>query len=467
MKPEVAAMLQPLTSIIIPVYNQWAYTRQCIDSIRRFTLCPYELIVVDNGSSDETTSELRADGEVKLIANPANFGFPKACNQGMAAARGEQFVILNNDVVVSHNWLDNLLNCLHSDPSHGAVGPVSNFVSGVQLHPGSYTSMEEMQQFAREHNQPNPSKWFYTLRLVGFCLLIRRSVYEELGGFDEDFGRGNFEDDDYCLRIRRAGRRLVVAGDTFVHHYGSVSQRVDPDYGDLLQANLQRFLSKWGINPQYSLWTREDLAELVPPDAARVLDVGCACGGLGLTLKNRGVGHVAGIEYDERAAIDARTVLDEVWIGDAGALKLPHPPGWFDTLVFADVLEHLADPLAALRHLTSYLKPGGRVVASIPNVGHASVLKGLLEGCWTYQESGILDRTHLRFFTLLEIARLFEQAGLHIEFIGMVQDAAPDLDMLCEELEHLGAKLGLQSFGPDFGDRCKTVQYYIRAAKVS
>ncbi|MHB1681446.1 MAG: glycosyltransferase [Bacilli bacterium] len=467
MKSESVAVLQPLTSIIIPTYNQWTYTRQCIESIHRFTTSPYELIVVDNGSNDETVAELRAYKEVILIENPVNFGFPKACNQGMEAARGEQFVILNNDVVVTHNWLDNLLSCLHSDPSHGAVGPVSNYVSGVQFYPGSYTSMEEMQQFSLEHNKPNPSKWFYTLRLVGFCLVIRRSVYEILGGFDEDFGQGNFEDDDYCLRIRRSGRRLVVAADTFVHHYGSVSQRVNPNYGDLLQSNLQRFFSKWGINPQYSLWTREDLAELIPQDVTRVLDVGCACGGLGLTLKNRGVGYVAGIEYNERAAIDARTVLDEVWIGDAATIHLPHPPGSFDALVFADVLEHLTDPIAALRNLTSYLKPEGYVVASIPNVGHASVLKGLLEGSWTYQESGILDKTHLRFFTLLEIARLFEQAGLQIEFIGMVQDAPPDLDTFCMELEQLAARLQLPSFGPGFRDRCNTVQYYVRALKVS
>ena len=467
MKSDRIDVLQPLTSIIIPTYNQWEYTRQCIESIRRFTTCPYELIIVDNGSSDETVAALRAYPEVTVIENPANFGFPKACNQGMEAAQGEQFVILNNDVVVSRNWLDNLLICLHSDPSHGAVGPISNYVSGVQLHAVSYTSMEDMQQFAREHNQPNPSRWFYALRIVGFCMLIRRSVYDELGGFDEDFGQGNFEDDDYCMRIRRAGYRLVVAADTFVHHYGSVSQRVNPNYGDLLQANLRRFHSKWGINPQYSLWMREDLAELVPQDAVRVLDVGCACGGLGLTLKNRGAGYVAGIEYDERAAVDARTVLDEVWIGDATAMRLPHSPGWFDALVFADVLEHLIDPVAALRHLTSYLKPNGYVVASIPNVGHASVVKGLLEGCWTYQESGILDRTHARFFTLLEIARLFEEAGLQLQFIGMVQDTTPDLDTFCAELEQLVAKLGLSSFGPCLSDRCKTVQFYVRGVKVA
>ncbi|RIV17628.1 glycosyltransferase [Alicyclobacillaceae bacterium I2511] len=453
-----------LVSIIMPVYNQWAYTKECLAAIHRYTPENHEVIVVNNGSTDETLVSLQNLPMVKRLDNDHNEGFPKACNQGMAMARGDTLVILNNDVVVSHNWLKNLLHCLYADDRHGAVGPVTNWVSGGQCRAQPYDTLERFHSFAEQYNHTDSTRWDYALRLVGFCLVLRKSVYEQVGGFDEQFGRGNFEDDDYCLRVRRAGYKLVVAGDTYVHHHGSITNRADVGFAQLLQGNQARFVHKWGVNPWYSVFTREDLADLVPP-VKRVLDVGCACGGLGLTLKNRGVAEVAGIELDPAAAVDARTVLDDVWVGDASSLSLPRPPGWYEALVFADVLEHMVDPLAALVHLLTYLKPGGVVVASIPNVGHISVLQGLLNGTWTYQSAGVLDRTHLRFFTLVEMQRLLNEAGLTLEFVGMVQDVTPEQEQFLTFLSTAVESQHLDSQGPSLPDRCRTVQYYLRARK--
>ncbi len=459
------------TSIIIPVYNHWSMTQECLTNIRDHTPEAHEVIVVDNGSDDETALSLQkivneqTGEDLRIIYNQDNRGFPRACNQGMAAACGDTLVILNNDVVVSHNWLHNLLHCLYSKPEHGLAGPVTNWISGSQQRPKSYTDMEEFHIFAHQHNQSDPTRWTYSLRLVGFCLAIRREVYQQVGGFDERFGRGNFEDDDYCMRVRRAGYKLVLAGDTYVHHHGSVTSREDPEYVQLLTENCERFTRKWGINPLYSLLTREDLAEIVP-QSHRVLDVGCACGGLGLTLKNRGVAEVDGIELDPRAAVDAQTVLNHVWIGDATDMNLPRPTGWYDALVFADVLEHLVHPLVALQHLVTYLRPGGVVVASLPNVGHIDVLQGLLVGTWTYQPAGVLDHTHVRFFTLVEMQRLFAQAGLSLEFVGMVQNVTAEQEQLLIALEGWVNQQNLPGQGPSFGDRCRTVQYYLRARRV-
>ncbi|PWI57890.1 hypothetical protein BM613_06650 [Sulfoacidibacillus thermotolerans] len=455
-----------LTSIIIPTLNHWEYTKQCLESIRKFTNTPYEIIVVDNGSNDETVASLRAMNDVLLVENEGNRGFPAACNQGMAVAHGDQLLILNNDVIVSYRWLDNLLHCLYADCRHGAVGPVSNAVSGIQFRPQPYQTIEEYHNFTQDHNHSNPEQWITTLRLVGFCLLIRRDIYNEIGSFDERFGKGTYEDDDYSLRIRRAGYKLIVAADTYVHHFGSVTNRIDPEYRNVLVTNQQKFIEKWGVDPFYSLWLREDLAALVPK-VDRVLDVGCACGGLGLTLKNKGISYVAGIELDKNAAIDAQSVLDQVWIGDAGKIQLPFPNQWFDAMVFADVIEHVAQPQHMLKNLLPYLKENGYLIVSIPNVGHLEILHGLLQGTWTYQNAGILDRTHLRFYTLEEIARLFEQVGVAIEFIGMVQDSTPELEALLRELEALTVRLSLKSFGPPFIERCRTVQYYLRARKLS
>src|SRR5262249_17562981 len=155
---------------------------------------------------------------------------------------------------------------------------------------------------------------------------------------------------------------------------------------------------------------------LVPFAARRVLDVGCAAGALGAALKRRGTVEVTGIESHPEAARVARGHLDDVIELDLDAAQaLPVAAGPAGPIRCPDVLEHLRDPARVLRLLAAALAPGGTLVASIPNVRHASVLVPLLvEGRWRYADEGILDRTHLRFFTLPEILELFTAACLRI-----------------------------------------------------
>ena len=157
---------------------------------------------------------------------------------------------------------------------------------------------------------------------------------------------------------------------------------------------------------------RPEVVALVPSDARSIVDVGCAGGALGNGLKEARPGAcVRGVEMSASAAARARERLDDVFVGSAA---LGPPAGWprADCLIFADVLEHLVDPQAVLAKWKDHLTPGGSVVASIPNVAHHSVVRGLLGGRWEYTDAGILDRTHLRFFTRETILELFEEAGL-------------------------------------------------------
>jgi SAM-dependent methyltransferase len=156
---------------------------------------------------------------------------------------------------------------------------------------------------------------------------------------------------------------------------------------------------------------RRDVADLLPPDCRRVLEVGCGTGELGRLLKGRGC-YVAGLELVAEAADEARRHLDHVVTGDVEADGLPFPPNSFDVVIFADVLEHLIDPWRVLREAAGLLTANGCVIASIPNVQHLDVLGGLVRGRWDYRDHGLLDRGHLRFFTLCGIRQLFEQAGL-------------------------------------------------------
>jgi 2-polyprenyl-3-methyl-5-hydroxy-6-metoxy-1,4-benzoquinol methylase len=158
---------------------------------------------------------------------------------------------------------------------------------------------------------------------------------------------------------------------------------------------------------------RPDIAALVPPEARRVLDVGCGAGELGQLLRQRG--HwVGGVELVPAVAAQAALHLDEVVCADIDSDALPWPPGSFDAVLCADVLEHLADPWGAVGRLVQLLAPGGWLIASVPNVQNYRVIRGLLRGRWTYRPRGILDHGHLRFFTREGIRDLYAQASLEV-----------------------------------------------------
>ncbi|CUH96257.1 hypothetical protein P22_2347 [Propionispora sp. 2/2-37] len=404
------------TSIIILTYNKLKYTKKCIESIRAYTTPgTYEIIVVDNNSTDGTVQWLKKQQDIRVIFNKENKGFPKGCNQGMEVARGNNIMLLNNDVIVTQYWLDNLLKALYSDPQIGAVGPVTNNSSYGQKINVNYKSIEQMQNFAKEYNISNPMRWDKRLKLIGFCLVLKREVMDRVGLLDEMFSPGNFEDDDYSVRIRRAGYHLLLCRDTFIHHFGNISFRDKADaYGDLLRHNGDLFEKKWGYRAEYSMMVRNEIINWMdaPNEASvRVLEVGCACGGTLLQIKNKyGNASLFGIELNENAAKDA-SLFAEISAVDIENAELQYPKRFFHYIILADVLEHLRNPWETVKRLYEYLTPDGQLLASIPNVMHFSVIRHMINGHWTYEDAGILDKTHLRFFTLDEIRKMFVASG--------------------------------------------------------
>jgi SAM-dependent methyltransferase len=171
---------------------------------------------------------------------------------------------------------------------------------------------------------------------------------------------------------------------------------------------------------EYYLYPRPDIQALVDARGKRILDVGCAAGELGAALKQAGACEVVGIEASAEAAAQARAKLDRVIVGDAGSSDLPLEPSSFDYIILADVLEHLVDPWATLASFKRYLRENGRIVASIPNARFYAVIARLIFNRWNYADSGILDRTHLRFFTWPTIQAMFADASLNVERVRPV-----------------------------------------------
>ena len=235
-----------LTSIVLITHNQLDYTHWCIESIRTRTDELYELIVVDNGSTDGTVEYLRACDDVTLIENADNRGFPAAVNQGILASKGEFILLLNNDTVVTTGWLRRMLETMRTDTQIGVVGPVSNHVSGEQQVPVSYSNLNSLDGFAWDWGKSHQREQQDTDRIVGFCMLIRRAVIDAVGVLDERFGIGNFEDDDFTFRACRAGYRAVIVRDAFVHHFGERTFKASSvDFTELLETNRRVFADKW------------------------------------------------------------------------------------------------------------------------------------------------------------------------------------------------------------------------------
>ncbi|MGU3470775.1 glycosyltransferase family 2 protein [Paenibacillus sp. D51F] len=264
-----AALGQPWpgTSIIIPTYNKRDYLVRCLNSILRHTPESYEIIVVDNASADGTAAMLEkyslmlGAGKLRFRVMDRNLGFAGAVNRGLMMARGDRLLLLNNDTLVTERWLDNLTACLERSPSAGIVGPVTNFISGSQLVKVPYRSIRGMDAWARGRNKPDPRRWKETERLTGFCMLMRRSLLEAVGYFDEGYQIGNYEDDDFCLRARLLNLRLYIAGDCFIHHFGSITVREEARMTALTDRNRLFYKTKW-----------EDPAGVLPASSAKDME---------------------------------------------------------------------------------------------------------------------------------------------------------------------------------------------------
>jgi GT2 family glycosyltransferase/Flp pilus assembly protein TadD len=306
----------PLASLVILCCNEAEFTRLCLDSVRRHTRAPYELVLVDNGSTDPTPALLEAvkswpePARVAVLRNEKNVGFPAGCNQGAAAAAGDYLVFLNNDTVVTEGWLDGLLAHAQA-PGVGMVGAVSNYTAPPQLVEAGYDGLAGLDEFAARRQAEFAGRALEAEVLKGFCLLTPREAFTRAGGFDERYGLGFFDDDDLSLRVRGAGYRLLVALGVFVHHFGSRTfAALGVDTARQLEDNLAVFRAKWGAGEAGKF--------LLPPGVTPKPDLVVTAMPRGRTVS------LCVIARDEEQNIEAcldsaRDLVDEVVVVDTGS----------------------------------------------------------------------------------------------------------------------------------------------------
>jgi GT2 family glycosyltransferase len=407
-------------SFILLSYNTLEYTQLCIQSIRNTCMeGSYEIVVIDNASTDGSVDWLREQEDIILAENKENVGFPAGCNQGIRLANKENDIfLLNNDTLMMINSLYLLRMGLYESPRHGATGAVTNYAGNMQISYNQGQNLEDYYSYAFKNNHPSKSPYEQKSMLIMFAMLIKRDVLNIVGDLDERFSPGNFEDNDYGARILEAGYQNILCWNCFIFHYGSKSFGKDAQaYVGLFERNRAKFLEKWGFEPKYYMHSRSEIVKLIdaPLDAPiNVLEVGCGLGDtLASILHNYPNAQVHGIEIVESVA-ELGSAKFDIKCGNIETFKFT-PDEQYDYIIFADVLEHLYDPYTVLKNMKGHLKTGGCILTSIPNIMNARIIYELLNGNFTYQDAGILDRTHIRFFTKDEIIRMFQAEGYTID----------------------------------------------------
>jgi len=255
----------PAVTIIIPVYNKAVYTFNCLKSVLvNSSDVDYEIVVVDDGSTDETAQMLGSMDGIKVLTNPRNMGFLATCNHGLEAATGEFVVFLNNDTYVRKGWLSSLLGTIQKDPDVGIVGAKLIYPTGRLQEAGGYVLSDGTSGAYGRDDDPGKAEYNFVREVdycCGACVIVRGDLLREIGGFDTRFSPAYYEDTDLAFAVRSRGFKVLYQPRAEIIHREGTSSGEEMSQVQQ-QKNRPIFLEKW----------REVLArEHLPPGAGDYL----------------------------------------------------------------------------------------------------------------------------------------------------------------------------------------------------
>lgn len=273
-------------SIVILSYNNRQLTQQCIESIRETTPeSAREIVIVDNNSQDDSVAYLRQQDDIVLVENDFNAGFPGGCNIGIKASKKENDIfLLNNDTILCANSLYTLRMGLYEKESYGAAGSMSERACNHQGFARN-VNIDEDKKFALKVNVPDSNMCEIKMILIGYAVLIKRHILEEVGYLDERYFPGNKEDEDFGLRVLMANYQNVLVHNSFLIHYGGLSFN-KTNRSAIQKTNILKFNEKFGFENNYSGYTLfseqytrcyERFIDKLSP-SSKILDVNCEMG---------------------------------------------------------------------------------------------------------------------------------------------------------------------------------------------
>lgn len=420
----------PEITVFVVAYNRLEKTRRCVESILKYTEgIDYELLLVDNGSEDGTLDYFQSVPYLRkrMIRITKNLGSQYALNLAMRLSSGRYFVQVTNDVIVTKNWLSNLLRCVESDSRIGMVTPGSSNISNLQEIPLNFSSYEEMQEKAATYNRSDPRKWEERLRLMTVILLIKREVIEQIGMIDRGFYH-DFSDDDFSVRVRRAGYKLMLCMDTFVHHDHDFRHGEDKDMQKFqlsLEKGRKNFTDKyhgldsWEDMSNYEGYLIHGFPNSKPPASPHILGIDTACGLPILQVKNelrhRGIlsASTAAFTTDAKYYHDLQTVCDQVSCDRIDRLSDFLENRSFDYIVLGRPINTYGEIPRLLRCLLGALRPSGTlflklrntqdIIAYLTMMGRSFPLEEFITAITLKQFNQILQLLHADSCNILNI----------------------------------------------------------------
>jgi GT2 family glycosyltransferase len=257
-------------TIVVPVRNRAALTRQSIDGVDGAYggRDDVELVVVDDGSTDETASLLESRPRIRVVRHDESCGFAVSCNDGAAGSSADHLVFLNNDAMGEPGWLEALLDHADADEGAGIVGARLLYQNGTIQHAGIVFGADRLPRhvyrgFPRDHPAVTRTRRFQAVTAA--CMLVRRSLFEKIGGFDSGYANG-FDDVDLCLRAGETGAEVHYCPNSVLVHLEAATRGEDEA---LFRRNADRYLERWGNvvrRDDVDTYLEDGLLELVPGD---------------------------------------------------------------------------------------------------------------------------------------------------------------------------------------------------------
>lgn len=372
-------------SIAILAHNRLDKTKLCIEYLFKYTShIDFELILCDNGSTDETFEFFKSINypNKKIIKVTKNIGSGFGNNLMMDMAKCKYYVSMANDVYVTESWLDNILKCIESDDKIAFVSPMSSNMSNYQDPGLIFNNLEEMQIVASQFNKPDPQKWIERKKLFGVIICWRKDALNLIGNPDTGFFH-DFSDDDYALRATRAGYKLVLCGDTFIHHAHDVfnmEDKIQEDYEKSLTIGRKNFKDKY-----YGLDAWVDLINYEIPLIGMASYKNCNCDN-----------HVLGI--DTKCGVPILEIKNKLRFNDANNINLSafttkamyyndllhtcegnvhcdrieylneyYVKDSFNYIILGDVLNSYKEPFKLLENIIDLLQAGGQALIKLKN----------------------------------------------------------------------------------------------------
>lgn len=404
------------TTVVIVAYNTLEKVKICVESIRMFAE-ETDIIVIDNASTDGLDEWLSLQEDISYASCEKQETYAEIMNQVM-----ENFVLEENVLLIDSNYaltqgcLKKMQEVLWSSENIALAG------AGVYKK-----KMADFSEYYNACEQAVKSRNLNRHKRVLGCelktMLIKRTVFDTIGKFDDRLCGVTSAWKDYQQRLLRQQYFIMSCDDAVCCPISIDAKTINDTWKIATERDLEVLEEKYGMhyfNYAGNLWLAGFIEEEQDAEFT-VLEIGCDCGATLLEIKERYPNaHICGVELNANAAEIASYFAEKVQCANIEDKNLDFEKESVDYIIFGDVLEHLRNPKETVIYCKTLLKKGGYIIASIPNLMHITVIENLLKGNFTYEETGLLDKTHIHLFTYKEIMRMFEEADFEVNLVSYI-----------------------------------------------